>query len=101
MQIPVAGCVIYSEYWEYTAHGDVLRSIDYDLSESWMSLRTAFVVLASIMLGCLFLIPITSSTQALFIAFMVLSGLGLFVVEILKIVKLYKMYSCMTYHSYE
>ncbi len=99
--VPSAVCELIGEYREYSAHSNVLYTIDYGLSESWKKLRTAFVVLASVMLGSLLLISITSATQALFTAFLVLSALGMFVVEILKTVKLYKTCSCLTYHSYE
>ncbi len=99
--IPSAVCELISEYLEYSAHSNVLYTIDYDLSESWKNLRTAFVVLASIMYGNLLLMLAPTGATPIFISFVVLSGLGMLVVEIIKTVKLYKTCSCLTYHSYE
>lgn len=85
--IPAAIVGLVGEYYEFSAHSAVLVGVDDILSDKWTMLWKWYVGFMAGIIGCVVLFLILPVLG--FIAFVV-SGIGLVVVSILKLVYLYR-----------
>ncbi len=81
------GCVLYGTHREFHAHSELLKCIDYPLSEKWQALWKWFLITNSIMYGSLILIMILPN----FALLLTLAGiLGNVAGNIIKLIYLYQ-----------
>ena len=86
--LPIAILSLIGEYMEITAHSSILSNIDGELSDHWTLLWKWNIGLYGALLGSVLLVGIIGRLLCLLV--LLAAGIGLVVVEILKLVYLYQ-----------
>lgn len=89
--LPASIAALVGEYNEYMAHAIVLNDVDKELSENWRRLWKWYIGLFLGMFGCIF---VTVIVPFLGLLVLLAVAVGLIVVDILKLVYLYKTAKC-------